>query len=206
MTLPGPARIAAAGAALAFAGALAGCITLFPKATPVQLYRFGAQVQPVQNPGRPVAIRMGAPDFPPGSAGDRIMTVDGDQIAYIAGGRWVSPASRLFEEAVEHGFDAPGATVRLLGPAQGKPDYRLRLDVSRFETRYTSGPTAPPTVVVVVRATLDRNADLKFVGAKEFEADFPASDNRVGAIVQAYDGAVTKVVGDLVAWVDQASD
>src|SRR6185437_11558034 len=105
--LPGPARIAAAGAAIAFAASLGGCISLFPKAAPVQLYRFDAQAQPVQSPGRPVAVRLGAPDFPPGPAGDRIMTVDGDQVAYIAGGRWVSPASRLFEEAVAHGFDAP---------------------------------------------------------------------------------------------------
>ena len=56
---------------------------------------------------------------------------------------------------------------------------------------------------MLVRATLDRQSDFSHVGAKEFEAEIPASDNRVGAIVQAFDQATTKVVGDLVAWVDQ---
>ena len=75
--------------------------------------------------------------------------------------------------------------------------------MTRFETRYTAGLTAPPTVVVVVRSTLERNTDLTLVGTQEFEAQVPASDNRVGPIVQAYDAAVTKVVGDMVAWVDE---
>jgi cholesterol transport system auxiliary component len=40
------------------------------------------------------------------------------------------------------------------------------------------------------------------ITAPPFEADVAASDNRVGPIVAAYDAAATKVVGDLVAWVD----
>jgi cholesterol transport system auxiliary component len=203
MIQPGAARLAAAGLALTFSVGLAGCITLFPKVAPEQLYRFDAQVQPIQSSGRNFAVRTGIPEFPPGASGDRIMTVDGDQVAYIAGGRWVSPANQLFEEAVGHGFDAPGSPARLIGPAQGKAEYRLKLDVNRFEVRYTSGPTAPPTIVVVVRATLDRQSDLSLVATKEFEADIPAADNRVGPIVEAFNGATTKVVGDLVAWVDQ---
>ncbi len=87
--------------------------------------------------------------------------------------------------------------------ASGKADYRLRLVVSRFEARYPSGPTSIPSAVIVVRATLDRQSDYSHVGTKEFEAEVPASDNRIGAIVTAFDGAATKVVGDLVAWVDQ---
>jgi cholesterol transport system auxiliary component len=183
--------------------ALGGCISLFPKAAPVQLYRFDAQAPPVQSSVRPFAVRTGIAEFPPGAGGDRIMTISGDEVAFIADGRWVSPASQLFQEALGHGFDAPGDPARLIGPAQGKADYRLRLDVNRFETRYASGPTAPPTVTVVVRATLDRTADLTLVATQEFTAEIPAADNRIGAIVQAYDAAVSKVVGDMVAWVDQ---
>ena len=205
MIQPGAARLAGAGLALTFCVSLAGCITLFPKATPVQLYRFDAQVQPIQGSGRGFAVRTGPIDFDPAAGGDRMMTVNGDQIAYIADGRWASPASQLFEEAVAHGFAAPGDAARLVAPGQAaKAEYRLKLQVVRFEARYTSGPTAPPTIVVVLRASLDRQADLSSVGVKEFEADVPAADNRVGPIVEAFDTATTKVVGDLVAWVDQA--
>ena len=202
MTHPRAARLAAAGFTLALSASLAGCITLFPKEKPVQLYRFDAAVQPMQSSGRPFAVRTSMSDFDAAAAGDRIMTVDGDQVAYVADGRWSSPANQLFDEAVAHGFAAPGDQARLVG-STGKADYRLRLIVSRFEARYPSGPTSTPTVVIVVRAVLDRQSDLSNVATQEFSAEVPAADNRVGPIVQAYDQAATKVVGDLVAWVDQ---
>ena len=202
MIYPRAARLAAAGFALALSASLAGCITLFPKEKPVQLYRFDAAVQPMQSSGRTFGVRTSMSDFDAAAAGDRIMTVDGDQVAYVADGRWSSPANQLFDEAVAHGFAVPGDAARLVGPT-GKADYRLRLIVSRFEARYPSGPTSTPTVVIVVRAVLDRQSDQSNVATQEFSAEVPASDNRIGPIVQAYDQAATKVVGDLVAWVDQ---
>jgi cholesterol transport system auxiliary component len=206
MIHPRAARLAAAGLALALSAGLAGCITLFPKEKPVQLYRFDAAAPPApasgQSSARPFAVRTSMSDFDPAAAGDRIMTVDGDQVAYLSDGRWSSPASQLFDQAVAHGFAASGDAARLVGPS-GKADYRLHLTVRRFEARYSSGPTSAPTIVVLVRATLERQSDLGHVGTQEFEADVPAGDNRVGPIVQAFDQAATKVVGDLVAWVDQ---
>jgi cholesterol transport system auxiliary component len=202
MIHPRAARLAAAGLALALGASLAGCITLFPKEKPVQLYRFDAVVQPMQSSGHAFAVRTSMSDFDAAAAGDRIMTVDGDQVAYIAEGRWSSPANRLFDEAVAHGFAASGDAARLVG-STGKADYRLHLVVSRFEARYPSGPTSVPTVVIAVRAVLDRQSDLSHVATQEFDAEVPASENRVGPIVQAFDQAATKVVGDLVTWVDQ---
>jgi len=202
MIHPRPARLAAAALTLAFAASLAGCITLFPAEKPVQLYRFDAAVQPMQSSGRPFGVRTSLSDFDAAAAGDRIMTVDGDQVGYIAAGRWSSPANQLFDEAVARGFAAPGDRARLVGSV-GKADYRLRLIVSRFEARYPSGPTSIPTVVIVVRAVLDKQSDLSNVATQDFTAEVPAGDNRIGPIVQAFDQATSKVVGDLVTWVDQ---
>ncbi|HLY79208.1 MAG TPA: ABC-type transport auxiliary lipoprotein family protein [Caulobacteraceae bacterium] len=197
-----PGRLAAATAALALAASLAGCITLFPKEKPVQLYRFDAATPQVQPATRTFGVRTSMSDFDPAAAGDRIMTVDGDQVAYVAEGRWSSPANQLFDEAVAHGFAAPGDAARLVG-STGKAEYRLKLVVTRFEARYPSGPTSAPTVVVVVRAALDRQSDLSNVDTKEFKAEINATDNRVGPIVQAFDQATTQVVGELVGWVDE---
>jgi cholesterol transport system auxiliary component len=192
-------------AALAAVAALGGCISLFPKATPSQLYRFDANVQPPAAGGPPVGIREGVLDFDPASAGDRILTVTGNQVAYIDGSRWAIPASQLFQQAVDRALSAPGGATRLVGigeSAQAK--LRLRLQVTHFEARYLAGAKAPPTVFVSVTATLDRQ-DGGLVGEHAFEASSEAGDNRVGAIVQAYDQAVSKVVGDLVAWVAQSA-
>jgi cholesterol transport system auxiliary component len=203
MNLRALAPVIARVAAFAAAAALGACITLFPKAAPSQLYRFDAQVQPPAASGPPVPVRVGVLDFDPASAGDAILTVTGDQVAYVQDGRWAIPASQLFEEAVEHGFSTPGGPARLVSISEAsRAKLRLRLEVTHFETRYLNGPKAAPTVVVTLRATLNRQ-DGSLVGEQPFDASMPAGDDTVGAIVQAYDAAVSKVVGDLVAWVGQ---
>lgn len=190
-------------AALAAVAALGACITLFPKTAPSQLYRFDAQVQSPAASGPQVAVRAVALDFDPASAGDAILTVTGDEVAYVQDGRWAIPASELFQEAVEHGFN--GGPVRLVSISEAsRAKLRLRLQVTHFETRYLGGPKTAPTVVVTMRATLNRQ-DGSLVGEVPFDASVLAGDDSIGAIVQAYDAAVSKVVGDLVAWVGQNS-
>jgi len=183
---------------------LCGCITLFPKEAPAQLYRFEADLPPATAAATPFSVRASPLDFDTPAAGDQMMTSDGDQVAYIGGARWSAPASDLFEDAVEHGFATAGGPARLVGPgAPGRDDYRLQLQVTRFEATYPSGPKAAPTIVVRLRATLLHEKDLAPAGERLFEATIPAADNHVSDIVTAYDAATTKVVGELVAWVGQ---
>jgi cholesterol transport system auxiliary component len=184
--------------------ALGGCITLFPKATPAQLYRFEAHISPAAQTtsGAPasVTVRVGAIDFDPASRGERILTVRGSQVAYIGDARWAIPADDLFEQAIERGFDASGVPVRLVAAARpSAAQERLRVRVARFEVDY--GARGAPTIVVRLRAALTREADLSEIADKDFEAEVPASANRMGAIVKAFDAAVTQVVNGLVGWV-----
>jgi cholesterol transport system auxiliary component len=193
-----------AAAALTLALGLGGCITLFPKEAPAQLYRFDVSLPAAPAAeGGPISVRIAAVDFNAAASGDKILTVDGDQVAYVGGGRWASPASELFSESLWHAFNTAGGRTRLVGPGPGKAEYRLIIEVSRFETRYLNGPAAAPTVVVHLHATLERQSDLGVVAEKEFDATAPASDNRVGPIVAAYSQATTQALGDMVAWVNQ---
>jgi cholesterol transport system auxiliary component len=200
-----PARPAAA-LALILALGLGGCITLFPKDKPAQLYRFEADAPPAATEsGPPVTIRSGAVEFDPASGGDRILTVQGEQVAYIGGARWAVPAATLFDEAVLRTFDAAGGRVRIVGAGAGKADYKLSLQVTSFETRYVAGPTAAPTVVIHLHGILERQSDLKVIAEKEIDVDTPAADNRVSAIVDAYRLGVTQTVGQLLDWVNQSA-
>jgi cholesterol transport system auxiliary component len=180
--------------------ALAGCISLLPKTKPAQLYRFGPP--PVAAaPAAPgsVAVFRTNGQFQDEASDDRLLTVTGGKAAYIADTRWVAPAQILFDEAVSNAFDA--SPVRLIARGQqGRAAYALRVDVRSFETRYDAGKDAP-TVVVHIHAALTK-ADQSGVGESDFEARAPASDNRVTAIVGAYDKAVKDVVGKLVAWTE----
>jgi cholesterol transport system auxiliary component len=113
----------------------------------------------------------------------------------------VAPATVLFDQALLAAFESAPGPVRLVSRGElVRSDYALRTDVRNFETRYDSGQDAAPTVVVRVRATLTRNQNSEVVGEQVFEASTRAGDNRVGAIVDAYDAATADVLKQLVAW------
>jgi cholesterol transport system auxiliary component len=200
-----PSTIAAA-ALLAASLGLSGCITVFPKAEPVQLYRFGEQPpQVAPTNGQPFNVTRSATLFARAAQGDAILTSNGAEIAYIAGARWISPAVILFDEAVDRAFNADGGPVHLVPRGEtGIMGAFLKLDVEVFEARY-SGPGAP-TATVRVRAVLARASDRSVVSEKTFDAESRASDNRMGAIVQAYDQATTDVIGQIVAWTEQQGE
>ncbi|MDO8295843.1 MAG: ABC-type transport auxiliary lipoprotein family protein [Caulobacter sp.] len=197
-------RLTAAALALA-AIALSGCISLFPKAEPAQLYRFEAQPPSQAASAGPVfgVLRLGT-SFPRASAGDRILTVnDRGEAAYIAGARWVSPASVLFDEQVAGAFQGDGGRARLIGRGEMvKADFSLKLDVRTFEVRYDRGPKAAPEIAVAVRGIITRNRDRALVGEQVFTARVRAGENRVGSIVQAFNAAVTQVIGEIAGWVN----
>jgi cholesterol transport system auxiliary component len=185
----------------AVAVALAGCITLLPDEKPAQLYRFDGNVRPAaaSTAMQFTVARLGG-SFVQAAANDRILTLTGSQAAYLADSRWVSPASVLFNEALSRAFDADTGPARLLTRGDfSKADYVLRVDVTQFETTYDQGAKAAPEIVVSLRATLI-GADRALAGSRHFEARVRARDNRVSAIVAAYDEAVGQALGELVAW------
>ena len=185
------------------------CVSLLPKSDPAQLYRF--DVDPIGGEasaaaGSQVGLLKPPARFPQAAAGDRILTVSGGQAAYIAAARWVAPASVRFDEAVARGFDGNAGAARLVTRGEvARADMALRLDVRTFETVYDNGPEAAPQVVVQVRAVLTRSGDRTLVGERMFLQSVRAGDNRVAAIVAAYDQAVTAIVGELVGWTNQVA-
>lgn len=195
----------AAVALSAAAVALAGCISLFPKSDPSHLYRFGGQAAEVAGPAAPAASRVGflrpAATFSRASASDQILAITGEQVAYIGQARWVSPASTLFDEAVAKAFDANVGPARLVTRGEfGKAAYTLRLDVRNFEAIYDQGEKAAPQVLIRVRGTITRNADRTVVAERIFEQSQRAGDNRVTAIVAAFDSGVGQFTSELVGW------
>jgi cholesterol transport system auxiliary component len=193
-------RLAAAAALVL---GLSGCISLLPNEKPVPLYRFGVGIAPPAK-ALPGAERIGVArvpgQFQREASGDRMLTITGSKAAYIAGARWVAPAEALFDEALLSAFESGSGRVRLIPRGEpAKAAYVMRVDVRNFETHYNGGQ---PTVLVRVRAVLLRPQDRSAVSEQIFEAEAPASENRLHAIVAAYNQAVGQVLTDVVAWVD----
>ena len=190
--------------------ALSGCVSLLPKQPPVQLYVFGRST-PAAAPalsaalvgrGGVLGVVLEPVSFPRSALGDGLLTVRGETAAYIRGARWLGPAVTLFQAAVERSFDARERTVRLVDRGQlGAASVLLRLDVQEFDARYDPSTSAPPSVVVDVRATLTRTDGRTLVQSR-FTATRPAAEDRVSAIVAAYDAAVNAVLAQAADWTD----
>jgi len=197
--VPGLCRLALAGV---LAISLSGCISVLPKTKPSQLYRFG--VPAAEAPARPDAIavfRTGGA-FQSEAAGDRILAITGDRATYLAQTRWVAPAQTLFDEAVSDAFTSAPGKIRLVfrgDPASAQ--LALRLDVRNFEIHYGEGRN--PVVLIRIRAVLAR--DRAAIAEQVFEARAPAERNRVTAIVAAYNTALAKVLGEVVAWTNSSA-
>jgi cholesterol transport system auxiliary component len=185
------------------AAALTGCISVLPKAVPAQLYTFGVAAPPATAAGGQFAVEELPISFERAAATDRILTITGDEAAYIKGGRWMTGAPDLFEAAVTRAFAADGGRARLMARGEAaRPDFLLKLDVRTFEVRYDHGLGAPPTVDLEVYAALSRAGERSLVAERLFTSRVPATENRASAIAQAFDTATSQSLGELAKWVD----
>ncbi|MHB8284861.1 MAG: ABC-type transport auxiliary lipoprotein family protein [Caulobacteraceae bacterium] len=195
----GARLVAAAGVALA----LGGCVSLLPKAPPVQTFQVGRSPTPaagVAPSGPGVGVVLTTVSLPRAAAGDSILTITGDQTAYLAGARWSAPAAVMVQEDAESAFAAHPGPVRLLhrGDFAGASAL-LTLDLADFEARYDNGAGVAPAVVVSIRATLSQPSG-GALASQTFTVKQPAGDNRIAPIAAAFDMATTQALGLVVAW------
>ena len=184
--------------------ALGGC-ALLSTPDPVQTYRFGgpaAARAAAEGQAGLRQVNLRRVQFPEAVEGDKILGVTGTETAYIAGARWVSPASDLFMESLENAFSAQATRVRLIGPRELiRGERSLDIDVRAFEARYEA-PGAVPTVVVTARARLLALPDRTVAAERTFTVQQPAAANRVSAIVEAFDIATRDLNTQIVDWTD----
>lgn len=197
-----PLHLATALALTAFA--LGGCVSLLPKAKPAALYRFGGEESAaIATPSTTArGVTLVPIEFPREAVTDGILTVEGQETAYLAGARWAAPAPVLFRQTLGRTFDVSAPGINLLGRGEiGRVAGILDVEVLRFEAHYDS-PAATPTIRVTLQARL-ASANGSPIAAQTFDASVPASQNGARAIVEAYNQAVGQTLTKLAGWTDQ---
>lgn len=193
-------RLTAIGVA---ASAVAGC-ALLSSPDPVQTYRFGGAAPSVSGSVGTMAtsIALRRVEFPEAVEGDRLLGVTGTETAYIKGARWVSPAADLYLASLENAFAEQARGVRLIGPREAVRSGRsLEIDMRAFEARYEM-PGTVPTVVITARARVTTLPDRTVSAERMFSVEQPATENRVSAIVEAFDMATRDLNTQIVAWTE----
>lgn len=187
---------------------LAGCVTVFPDADPVNLYRLQAEAPPARGPAAATRLSLlSSPTrFNAAAATDRIMTVTDGQVAYLAGARWASPAPVLFDEALSRAFESGAVETRLVGyDGAAQARHILRLEVREFAATYQAGAAPAPVVRLRATASIVRRQDGMLISERMFDVGTPADANRVSTVVAAFDSALGQLLGEVVAWADETA-
>jgi cholesterol transport system auxiliary component len=135
----------------------------------------------------------------------------GNRFDYYSAARWAESAPQMLQQNL---VSALAATAQFGGgvitaPARVPTELLLDVELRRFEVVTTgadaASPGAAPVVYVQVQASLVDSRRLARVTSFVSEASVPASENRLSAVVAAFDRANAQVVGDIAARVQAAA-
>jgi cholesterol transport system auxiliary component len=122
-----------------------------------------------------------------------------DELQVYKGAQWARSPSEMVEDAVLHTLEDSGriAGVARQGSGMGS-DYRLLLDVRRFEADYAGAAT--PAATIEVTAKLLHVPSQSLAGSRTFLQQQPTTDAAVPAVVAAFDAGLTRLATDIGGW------
>ncbi len=204
----------------AAAAALGGCTgnLLQSDADAPDTFRLAVAAPMEATPSSPVpaaagfAIAVARPRAATALDTDRIAVQSaGNRFEYYADARWAESAPQMLQQNL---VSALAATAQFSGgvmtaPARVPTELLLDLELRRFEV-VTAGADAAasgaaPVVHVQVQASLVDSSRAARVTSFVSEANVPATENRLQAVVAAFDRANAQVVNDIAARVQAAA-
>jgi cholesterol transport system auxiliary component len=189
--------------------ALAGCGSLLEsKLVAPQAYVLRLPPRTVEPLATPPAgsVLLQRPEAGPGLDSNRIALLRSDQrFDFYAATLWAAPAPDLVESVLLDALRAGGAFSAVFDDsAPFAPQYDLRITLRRFEADYTSAGAASggegggaPTVHVVLDCTLGRHRDRTLLASFTARGMARAGEDRVNAVVAAFQVATATAVAEL---------
>jgi ABC-type uncharacterized transport system auxiliary subunit len=182
--------------------ALCGCGSLLETTIPApQAYVLRLPVavsSPSPTPAGSILVQR--PEPGPGLDSWNIALLRSDRrFDFYAASRWAAPAPDLVEIAIIEALRAGGGFTSVLDDSSPfAPRYNLRCGLRRFEADYTgnSGSRAP-TVFVTLDCTVGRHRDRELLGSFVAEGSAAAAEDRLNAVVAAFEAAAAKAVAEL---------
>jgi cholesterol transport system auxiliary component len=144
------------------------------------------------------SVRVQRPEAGPGLNSENIVLLRSDRrFDFYAASRWAAPAPDLLESILVDQLRGSGMFSAVLDDASPfAPKYNLRCGLNRFEADYTAGGRNP-TVNVALDCTFGRHRDRELLANFTAAGSAVASDDRLGAVVAAFEAATAKAVADI---------
>jgi cholesterol transport system auxiliary component len=183
-----------------------GC-SVIPTPQTSQIYRLSPQVEDPK--GRAIPDSKLIVDLPTASQSldtDRIALMQGRiRLDYYADSVWTDRLPALLQGLMVEAFEGDGRIAEV-----GRDVYRLtksyllRTEIRRFEAQYAAPANGAPEVVVVLALQLSANPDGRLVGNTVVSVRARATQDKVDAVVIAFDGATGDALAQSVAWAVRA--
>jgi ABC-type uncharacterized transport system auxiliary subunit len=188
--------------------ALAACTgTLFKdRAVPPSVYLLSATAG-TPGPSIPADLAVLKPRVRVGLDTDRVAALYPDRrLDYFAGARWSGPLDEVVHDLAVQMFRTH-ANFRNVSADRSvfANGYWLEIDVLDFQAEYLSADTAP-TVHVHLSGRIGTSASRRALSQFEASSRQAAADNRLTAIIAAYEQAADAALADIVSDATAALD
>ena len=175
------------------------------KAAPPTMYLLSATpkssaADPVKTPQAPIDVAVLKLRVRAGLDTDRIAALYPDRrMDYFAGVRWSGPLDEVLQDLAVQEFHSNTGLRNVSADASvfASP-YWLEIEVVDFQAEYAAGASAP-TVHVHLQARVGNAGERHVLGRFEPDIHEAAADNRMTAIVDAYNRAADKAFAEIAA-------
>jgi cholesterol transport system auxiliary component len=180
------------------------------KAAPPTMYLLSATpkssaADPAKTPPAPIDVAVLKLRVRAGLDTDRIAALYPDRsLDYFAGVRWSGPLDEVLQDlAVQEFHSNPGLRNVSADASVFASPYWLEIEVVDFQAEYAAGGAAP-TVHVHLLARVGNSGERHVLGRFEPDIHEAAADNRMTAIVDAYNRAADKALAEIAVGTAQA--
>lgn len=121
------------------------------------------------------------------------------ELEVYKGVSWAQPATDMVDDALVRAFEDSGRITGVARATTGiRADYKLALDVRRFESDYRGQPT--PTAFIEINAKLIHVIDQRVVADRTFRQEQPVGSTATGDVARALEQGLQAITTELVGW------
>lgn len=188
--------------ALAMLSVLGGCLSLIKEPDAITTYSL-RHLKSENSPGRPVdwSLTIIRPNSGTLLDSNRIAVRPKPNILQVyQGANWSDTLPDLVQSHLVETFENSNRIQTVSRQNSGVPaEVALLIDIRNFEADYGNGNKIP-SAVIRIHAKLLEYPSNRVLAVKDFDANTPASDKSVPAVVQAFEQSLNRSSAEIVAW------
>lgn len=196
-------RLKVASIVLATLAGLGGCVSLLPDPKPAPtVYRLAVLEGDAvtANPDAKV-INIEYPTAPRALNGtDIILSPDGRRLTAAAQANWAEAVPSMLRNTLIEVLTQDPDMIGMIPRGSTRVQYRLNIDIRRFEAVFENGEDAAPVAMVRLNLSLTDTSSRQLIGSHTFSKRIAASAKSVSSIVRAQDAATSAAMHETIGW------